>query len=523
MGYSVTGNYDETLSYDKHGNIQTLQRNGFADADFGTSVEIDNLVYAYDGNQLLAVQDMSNSLNGFRDNVNNGNPDYGYDAYGNMTSDANKRIEDIDYNHLNLPTVINFQNNSGRIRYTYDALGVKLRKEVDDINGTTTTDYLDGFQYKNEVLSFFPTSEGYVEFKEPARFFYVYNYTDHLGNVRMSYTDNGVAVPKILEENHYYPFGLKHENYASERFEFIKEPHGTLYVIQPTERREWQYKYNGKEWQDELGLMVYDYGARLYDPAIGKFWQVDPVVETSRRFSPYSYALDNPVYFIDRDGMYADTLESQNEGECCPGLPFGNTSSPKETSPLGGTMQNFTPSAKTEQLMSEATELLSNVFGYDASFSVGESVGAGATVGPVKVEGEATIVEVSAKTTEKNLVEVEMKGPGAKVSGSVGIAKGSASVSTGSAKVELSKEGKINSSATGMKRSATGTLGKDTKLSLSNSLTLGVSAKIPTPYGVTGEIGGNVNLYNAAVGVGKMLQATVSYLSDYVSNVFSLN
>ncbi|MFY7665568.1 RHS repeat domain-containing protein, partial [Flavobacterium sp.] len=259
-------------------------------------------------NQLLAVQDMSNSLNGFRDNVNNGNPDYGYDVYGNMTSDANKRIEDIDYNHLNLPTVINFQNNSGRIRYTYDALGVKLRKEVDDPanNTTTTTEYLDGFQYKNEALIFFPTSEGYVEFATPTKFFYVYNYTDHLGNVRMSYTEHGPGVPKILEDNHYYPFGLRHENYASERFERVKEPNGDLYVIQPTERREWQYKYNGKEWQDELGLNFYDYGARNYDAAIGRWMNVDPLAEQGRRWSPYNYAMDNPVYFIDPDGMWPD-------------------------------------------------------------------------------------------------------------------------------------------------------------------------------------------------------------------------
>uniref|UniRef100_UPI002624E5D7 RHS repeat domain-containing protein n=1 Tax=Flavobacterium sp. TaxID=239 RepID=UPI002624E5D7 len=135
------------------------------------------------------------------------------------------------------------------------------------------------------------------------KFFYVYNYTDHLGNVRMSYTDNGVAVPKILEENHYYPFGLKHENYASERFERVKETNGELFVIQPTERREWQYKYNGKEWQDELGLNFYDYGARNYDAAIGRWMNVDPLAEVSRRFSPYVYALNNPIYFLDPDGM----------------------------------------------------------------------------------------------------------------------------------------------------------------------------------------------------------------------------
>ncbi len=135
-------------------------------------------------------------------------------------------------------------------------------------------------------------------------FFYVYNYTDHLGNVRMSYTDNGTEA-KILEENHYYPFGLKHENYASEKFNIVKEPNGDLYVIQPTERREWQYKYNGKEWQDELGLNFYDYGARNYDAAIGRWMNVDPLAELSRRWSPYTYCYDNPVKFIDPDGMLA--------------------------------------------------------------------------------------------------------------------------------------------------------------------------------------------------------------------------
>ncbi len=121
----------------------------------------------------------------------------------------------------------------------------------------------------------------------------------------MSYTDNGTAVPKILEENHYYPFGLKHENYASEKFNIVKEPNGDLYVIQPTERREWQYKYNGKEWQDELGLNFYDYGARNYDAAIGRWMNVDPLAEVSRRWNPYNYCYNNPVYFIDPDGMRA--------------------------------------------------------------------------------------------------------------------------------------------------------------------------------------------------------------------------
>jgi hypothetical protein len=69
-----------------------------------------------------------------------------------------------------------------------------------------------GFQYKQNVLQFFPHAEGFVK-PENGLYKYVYNYTDHLGNVRVSYSDQGDGTPRIEEESNYYPFGLKHQGY----------------------------------------------------------------------------------------------------------------------------------------------------------------------------------------------------------------------------------------------------------------------------------------------------------------------
>ena len=70
-------------------------------------------------------------------------------------------MTEIKYNFLNLPTEV-LWNATKKINYTYDASGTKLRKVVTDGTTVNTTDYLDGFQYKDGVLQFFPTTEGYV-------------------------------------------------------------------------------------------------------------------------------------------------------------------------------------------------------------------------------------------------------------------------------------------------------------------------------------------------------------------------
>ena len=331
------------MDYDKNGNIQSLKRNGDFDSNIYGFMEIDDLVYDYDDNlknQLVNVTDNTNDPKGFKDE-NNGTADYAYDANGNMIKDENKFISSIVYNHLNLPTQINFATGD-KIEYLYDAIGQKKSKKVTQADTETLTDYLDGYQYTNEVLNFFPHAEGYVNMSYCRRcdeqgskfeFNYVYNYTDHLGNIRVSYSVDKIdRVLKILEENHYYPFGLKHTNYNSGNKKYYEEdivlPLGMVATAEPavleafgkkiiqtlpSDGVMYKYKYNGKELQDELGLNMYDYGARNYDPALGRWMNIDPKAETSRRFSPYTYCLNNPVFFIDPDGMQANLPDDNDD------------------------------------------------------------------------------------------------------------------------------------------------------------------------------------------------------------------
>ncbi|HAY3537123.1 TPA: RHS repeat-associated core domain-containing protein, partial [Elizabethkingia anophelis] len=271
---AISGSYAERLNYDVNGNITGLQRTGL-----GAGV-MDQLGYTYDqsgnSNKLIRVNDASGNAAGYPVGGNT----IGYDINGNMVNHLDKGISNIAYNYLNLPSSITAS--IGNTDYVYRADGTKVRK----VFGGKTTDYLDGFQYENGVLQFVPTSEGYYDVVKNK---YIYNYTDHLGNVRLSYTKGASGGAEIIEENNYYPFGLKHQGYNSSSLA----------------SNAYQYKYNGKELQ-ETGM--YDYGARMYMPDLGRWGVVDPLAEKMTRHSPYNYAFNNPIRFIDPDGR--DVLET---------------------------------------------------------------------------------------------------------------------------------------------------------------------------------------------------------------------
>jgi RHS repeat-associated protein len=203
-------------------------------------------------------------------------------------------------------------------------MGEKVKKIVvlPNSQGTLETDYLDGYQYVNGKLKFFPHEEGYInciEFADnDSKFQYVYNYTDHLGNIRVSYgLDPETHQIKVLEENHYYPFGLKHENYNSEINQYGKESNAVvLKAPQPSPIdlsvfEKYKYKYNGKEFQDELGLNVTAMDFRQYDSAIGRFNGMDRLAEMSHNITPYRFAFNNPVVWSDPSGLFETRKEAR--------------------------------------------------------------------------------------------------------------------------------------------------------------------------------------------------------------------
>ncbi len=302
---TTTQNYSlQSISYDKNGNITNLERKGHTNTGATNFGVMDDLTYSYDsGNKLMKVADAATiDQFGFKDDAVNGaadtSNDYTYDINGNLLTDTNKGITSILYNHLNLPTEIKFDNsNTKKINYTYDAAGIKLKKVVNDGGNLTTTDYVNGYIYENNTLQFFNHPEGYVH-NDNGTFKYVYNYVDHLGSIRLSYSDgdgNGsISQSEIIKENHYYPYGLKMRGFNTS-------------VSSLGNSVAKKYMFNGKEFDDSFNetLNTYDFGARNYDPALGRWMNMDPLADQFPHQSPYSAMNNNPIYFIDPDGRAA--------------------------------------------------------------------------------------------------------------------------------------------------------------------------------------------------------------------------
>jgi RHS repeat-associated protein len=310
-----------------------LNSNGWTGNNFvaGTYGLIDNLTYTYGvGNQLKSINEISLPTRGFKTNPTATGDQYGYDANGNLIFDKNKYIESIEYNYLNLPIKVVINNptdavNSGSIEFLYDATGTKLRKTVKNKDGSVkeTWDYVNGVEYKNQILQRVAHSEGAVVRNDFGQYQHEYVLRDHLGNMRVTLTDgvnkgepywdwsnysyiqpdntgydDGVVTEADIKHiNHTYPFGMAMEGNWNNAGSANNN----------------RYLYNSKQWNDDFGMGWYDYGARFYDPAIGRWHVIDPMADKYSSLSSYVYAINDPVLMKDFDGRDIDPSKFKNQ------------------------------------------------------------------------------------------------------------------------------------------------------------------------------------------------------------------
>ncbi|WP_051890838.1 RHS repeat-associated core domain-containing protein, partial [Chryseobacterium sp. JM1] len=323
--------HTESLTYDLNGNISKLYRT--AGMENTVTAVIDDLDYTYTaGNQVSKITDNGNSAG-----YEGGGGEIKYDLNGNMWKMADKNISKIQYNHLNLPTQIDYGDMGimGSYQYIYRADGTKvqkiaLRSECGIMNCygvSNISDYLDGFQYmssatinnggggdtelsrsfaqetsrameiqafsveekktvpptKTKDLSFFPTAEGFYDYAKDQ---YIYQYKDHLGNVRISFGRNSTGALEITDANDYYPFGMNH----------LKT--GNAFFGQNTYKN---YKFQEQELQ-ETGF--YSFKWRNYMPDLGRFFNIDPLAEKYPYNGTYNFSENRVI-----DGRELEGLE----------------------------------------------------------------------------------------------------------------------------------------------------------------------------------------------------------------------
>jgi RHS repeat-associated protein len=287
--YSGVGNenYSVSQSYDVNGNIQNLQRNSKTGAN--TWGLVDNLTYGYFGSsdKLKKVDDAITGnvyANDFRNIIGD---DYDYTVDGKLTKDNNKGITDIQYNFLDLVKEINFSDGR-KVEYSYTSTGVRRQRKVTK-NGVTNVTLYDGemvYTYtgtnsspllNNFAVSEIQNSEGrFVNGKLE------YSYTDHIGNLRLSYKDSlGVAV--VTQSQSYDPWS--NINAGSEYY--LSGNQGDKYLV------------CGKESDTESGNILLDW--RDYDSVTGRMNSYDPE-DASMSVSGFAYCMNNPVSLNDPDG-----------------------------------------------------------------------------------------------------------------------------------------------------------------------------------------------------------------------------
>lgn len=361
------GNYDESLSYDKMGNVQSLLRSGLLDD--GSYGLIDNLSYNYHGNQLLKVDDAAvgpyyqgafHFVDGADEAV-----EYEYDANGNMVRDLNKGIISISYDLNNQPRKIEY-NDGRNVSYLYDAEGSKLSvsynltamssaqpqmpvmqssnvASANMSNGQKTIEYCGNIICDGDETMIL-NNVGYALYNKDNNLSFYYYLKDHLGNNRVVVREYG----EIEQVNDYYPTGA-----------LMTSSKGG-----DTQR----FKYNGKELDRTNGLNWYGYGARNYDAAIVRWDGMDKLCEKYSPFTPYGYCLNRFLNYYDKIGNEpGDFFLSKNAAAMDFGLFYNGISILEKReyiSPIVAVSDKYGNSGYTYLWPSVGTEYKSKISSY---------------------------------------------------------------------------------------------------------------------------------------------------------------
>lgn len=361
------GNYDESLSYDKMGNVQSLLRSGLLDD--GSYGLIDNLSYNYHGNQLLKVDDAAvgpyyqgafHFVDGADEAV-----EYEYDANGNLVRDLNKGIISISYDLNNQPRKIEY-NDGRNVSYLYDAEGSKLSvsynltamssaqpqmpvmqssnvASANMSNGQKTIEYCGNIICDGDETMIL-NNVGYALYNKDNNLSFHYYLKDHLGNNRVVVREYG----EIEQVNDYYPTGA-----------LMTSSKGG-----DTQR----FKYNGKELDRTNGLNWYGYGARNYDAAIVRWDGMDKLCEKYSPFTPYGYCLNRFLNYYDKIGNEpGDFFLSKNAAAMDFGLFYNGISILEKReyiSPIVAVSDKYGNSGYTYLWPSVGTEYKSKISSY---------------------------------------------------------------------------------------------------------------------------------------------------------------
>lgn len=304
--------YGESVDYDRNGNVVALHRYG--KRNNGSYGLTDDLQLHYVGNHIRGITDRQGGLvyDGgfdFKPKKLDRHRPYEYNTVGALAHDPDRDVT-ISYSVLGTPAMIAY-GNGNTTEYIYDADSTKLKTTwktratnalysmvaAEETGAEAETD--DGIlsiqasvpsacvENSREQVGPFIFTDGKLEWVLFDGGFcllsgqytaYCYYVCDHLGSVREVVSDAW-----NVQRNGYYAYGGPYGDW------------NTNADVQPL-------KFLGKEWDHQHGLDLYDFGARLYDPAVGRWTTMDPLCEKYYSVSPYAYCHNNPVNRIDPDG-----------------------------------------------------------------------------------------------------------------------------------------------------------------------------------------------------------------------------